>query len=58
MDLNELLYRQQVALIRADCAITPENRVMFRARAKCYMGLIRDLQQELGVPPRYLAPGV
>jgi hypothetical protein len=48
MDLNYLLYRQQVSLMRADAAACSSSRFSHRALAKGYSDRIRTLQVALG----------
>jgi hypothetical protein len=52
MDLNYLLSRHQVALIRADEATCPEARIAHRGMAHDYakrIGIIRRLISEDGI---------
>jgi hypothetical protein len=46
MDLNQLLYRQQVSLMRADAAASPEARHSHRGLARGYAERIRALQAD------------
>lgn len=46
MDLNQLLYRQQVSLMRADAAACVEARQSHRGLASAYAQRIAQLQQE------------
>ena len=57
MDLNYLLSRQQVSLVRADTAACPEARFAHRALARAYAERIRVEQTTLGVshPASFLA---
>jgi len=48
MDLNQLLFRQQVSLMRADAAACVEARQSHRGLASAYTQRIAQLQQELG----------
>jgi hypothetical protein len=48
MDLNYLLSRQQVSLVRADTAACPEARFAHRALAHAYAERIRVEQTTLG----------
>lgn len=53
MDLNYLLSRHQISLVRADAAASPEARYAHRNLAKGYAERIRELQEGLGAiaPP-------
>lgn len=57
MDLNYLLSRQQISLMRADAAASPEARVAHRSLARCYADRIRTVQATLGMPRLALAEG-
>jgi hypothetical protein len=46
MDLNQLLYRQQVSLMRSDVAACSEARVAHRGLANAYGRRITELQRE------------
>ena len=46
MDLNHLLYRQQVSLMRADAAASSEARHAHRGLARGYADRVRLLQAE------------
>lgn len=48
MDLNYLLHRHQVALMRAASATCVEARFAHRGMAVAYATQIRDLQTDLG----------
>lgn len=48
MDLNYLLSRQQISLMRADCAACPEAAIAHRGLADGYAMRIREHQQRLG----------
>lgn len=48
MDLNYLLSRHQISLMRADTAAGPEARYAHRNLAKGYAQRIRALQDSLG----------
>lgn len=45
MDLNQLLYRQQVSLMRADAAACAEARTAHRGLATAYGRRINELQR-------------
>jgi hypothetical protein len=49
MDLNELLYREQISLMRADDAASPEARCAHNGLAKAYAGRIKDMRAGLDV---------
>ncbi|MCM8557991.1 hypothetical protein [Sphingomicrobium sediminis] len=55
MDLNELLHRQQVALMKADLADDCSSREAHLAEVADYAGSIADLRQAKAAPP-YPAP--
>ncbi|MGK6356221.1 hypothetical protein ACMGDH_13475 [Sphingomonas sp. DT-207] len=57
MDLNYLLSRQQISLMRADAAASPEARVAHRSLAQCYADRIRTVQAGIGLPRLALAEG-
>ncbi|MCW3848740.1 hypothetical protein OF829_16000 [Sphingomonas sp. LB-2] len=48
MDLNYLMHRQQVSLMRADAATCTSSRYSHRVLAEGYGDRIRTLQLELG----------
>ena len=48
MDLNYLLSRHQVSLMRADAAVCSEARHSHRGLARGYAERIRELQERLG----------
>ena len=48
MDLNYLLYRQQVSLMRADVANCTSSRHSHQGMARGYADRIRSLQLALG----------
>ena len=48
MDLNYLLARHQISMMRADAADTREARHAHRDFAKHYAARIKALQQDLG----------
>lgn len=48
MDLNHLLHRHQISLMRADAAATLEARYSHRGLAKGYADRIRALSLNLG----------
>jgi hypothetical protein len=48
MDLNYLLSRHQVSLMRADAALCSEARYSHRALARGYADRIRELQERVG----------
>ncbi|MDP5280096.1 hypothetical protein Q9Q95_14290 [Sphingomonas sp. DG1-23] len=50
MDLNYLLSRHQISLMRALAAPCVASRASHRAFAAGYAGRIRELQLALGVP--------
>ena len=50
MDLNYLLFRQQVALMRAETAAGPEARMAHAALARGYADRIRTAQAALDFP--------
>lgn len=52
MDLNHLLHRHQVALMRADAAGTPAGRRAHRDDAVALSGLIHDLRRHAGATGR------
>lgn len=51
MDLNYLLHRHQVSLMRADSATGLEARHAHAGLARTYASLIDGLQRDLGVDP-------
>ena len=55
MDLNELLSRHQIALIRAGEA-APGERRRHTAEADCFATKVRDLQGRLGARAARLLP--
>ena len=55
MDLNELLHRQQVALMKADLADDCTSREAHLAEVADFAGSIADLRQAKAAPP-YPAP--
>jgi hypothetical protein len=55
MDLNHLLYRQQVSLTRAASATSPEARHAHRGLARGYADRIRDLRAGLGLDKAFIA---
>ena len=55
MDLNQLLYRQQVSLMRADAAASPEARHAHQGLARGYGDRIRLLQPSLTLAGATLA---
>lgn len=57
MDLNYLLYRQQISLMRADAAANPEARVAHRSLAQCYADRIRTARAAVGLPRFALSEG-
>jgi hypothetical protein len=57
MDLNYLLSRQQISLMRADAAASPEARVAHRSLARGYADRIRTVQVALGLSQPVLAEG-
>lgn len=48
MDLNHLLYRQQISLMRARAAASPEARHAYAGLARGYGRRARALQVSLG----------
>lgn len=48
MDLNYLLYREQIALMRADAATCISSRHSHQGMARGYADRIRSLQLALG----------
>jgi hypothetical protein len=48
MDLNYLLFRHQVSLMRAECASCPESRIAHRRLAAGYAAMIGHIQEQLG----------
>ncbi len=54
MDLNYLLFREQVALMRADSAAGPEARLAHRALARGYADRIRTVQADFAL--RHVQP--
>lgn len=58
MDLNELLYRQQIAQIHAARALTLPSRQRYLDRIDCYAARIRRLRGELGATTGFAVPGV
>jgi len=50
MDLNYLLSRHQISLMRADAAASREARAAHRGLARCYADRIRTLRPALGLP--------
>lgn len=48
MDLNHLLHRHQISLMRASAAASPEARHAHRGLAKGYAARIRTLSLDLG----------
>jgi hypothetical protein len=48
LDLNYLLHRQQVSLMRADAAVGCEARHAHRGLAQTYASAIERLQRDLG----------
>ena len=48
MDLNHLLHRHQISLMRATAAASPEARSAHRGLVKGYAARIRSLSQRLG----------
>jgi hypothetical protein len=56
MDLNELLFKHQVALIRADQAGPGGERRQYNAEADCFASKVRDLQGRLGAHAMRLMP--
>ena len=55
MDLNRLLHRHQVALMRADAAPTPDRRRGHRADATRYAGCIHEFRLSAGATGRLVA---
>ena len=56
MDLNYLLSRHQVALMRADNALCSEAKVAHRGMASEYAERIRVLQQLIGAKGTAILP--
>lgn len=56
MDLNYLLSRHQVALMRADNAMCSEAKVAHRGMAREYAERIRVLQQLIGAEGAAILP--
>lgn len=54
MDLNELFFRHQIALIRADGAGAPIDRQRFSAQADGLAARIGRVQRALGILPSAL----
>ncbi len=52
MDLNDLLHRHQVALMRAATAATPQARQSHDGTARCYENKIVSLRTMLGASGR------
>ena len=52
MDLNDLLHRHQVALMRAATAATPQARQSHDGTARCYEDKIVSLRTLLGASGR------
>jgi hypothetical protein len=55
MDLNDLLHRHQVALMRAATAVTPQARQSHDGTARCYETKIETLRTTLGASGRMVA---
>ena len=55
MDLNCLLHRHQVALMRADTAGTPDRRREHRDHARGIAGRIHELRLSAGATGRLVA---
>ena len=49
MDLNKLLFRHQLSLMKADAAGTPQARYVHMDSAESYAVQIRDFQRRLSV---------
>jgi hypothetical protein len=56
MDLNELLSRHQIALIRANQAGTGGERRQYNAEADCFASKVLNLQGRLGAHASRLLP--
>ena len=55
MDLNYLLHRHQVALMRAATAASPEAAYSHDGMARCYERKIASLRELLGASGRMVA---
>ncbi|MGN7159205.1 hypothetical protein [Sphingomonas sp. SAFR-052] len=55
MDLNDLLHRHQVALMRAATATTSQARQSHDGTARCYETKIETLRTMLGASGRMVA---
>jgi hypothetical protein len=63
MDLNELFFRHQIALMRGSRTADEGERRRLRAQADCFAGRIGTLQRSLGAgaplaPPLTTAPAL